>query len=64
LIEEYYHKRQEEIRWMVNHQELGQMIVSLGIKSPDGNELTAPKRFNQLFATEVGIISGERTQHT
>ena len=30
--------------------------------SPDGNELTAPKRFNQLFQTEVGIISGEKNK--
>jgi glycyl-tRNA synthetase len=61
LIEEYYHKRREEIKVDgKSPEELGQMIVSLGIKSPDGNELTEPKRFNQLFSTEVGIISGEK----
>lgn len=39
---------------------LGKLIKALGVKSPDGNSLTEPKRFNQLFETQVGIISGEK----
>lgn len=42
--------------------EMGWLIRELKLKSPDGNELTEPKRFNQLFQTEVGIISGEKNK--
>jgi glycyl-tRNA synthetase len=38
------------------------LILELKLKSPDGNELTEPKPFNQLFQTEVGIISGEKNK--
>ncbi len=41
---------------------LAQLIVAMNLKSPDGNELTEPKRFNQLFKTEIGIIAGEKNQ--
>jgi glycyl-tRNA synthetase len=42
--------------------ELNYILKELKIKSPDGNELTEPKRFNQLFQTEVGIIAGEKNK--
>jgi glycyl-tRNA synthetase len=32
------------------------------ILSPDNNELNEPRRFNQLFITEVGIIAGEKNK--
>jgi len=41
-------------------EQLGKILYFLHVLSPDGNELTEPKRFNQLFSTEVGIISGEK----
>jgi len=41
---------------------LAKIIVALDIKSPDGNELSEPKRFNQLFETKIGIIAGEKNQ--
>jgi glycyl-tRNA synthetase len=41
---------------------LTNLIKALTVKSPDGNELTEPKRFNQLFQTEVGIIAGEKNR--
>lgn len=41
---------------------LGKIIKAFDIKSPDGNALNEPRRFNQLFATEVGIISGEKNK--
>ncbi|MEK7166257.1 MAG: glycine--tRNA ligase [Patescibacteria group bacterium] len=30
------------------------------IKSPDGNEITAPKNFNLLFETKLGVVEGEK----
>lgn len=41
---------------------MARIIPVLGIKSPDGNELTEPKQFNQLFATEVGIVAGDKNK--
>ncbi len=46
----------------LNPTELGFLVEILNLKSPDGNELTEPKQFNQLFQTEVGIISGEKNK--
>ncbi|MBL8014796.1 MAG: glycine--tRNA ligase [Candidatus Doudnabacteria bacterium] len=43
-------------------EKMAVVISELKLKSPDGNELTEPKRFNQLFQTEVGIISGEKNK--
>jgi glycyl-tRNA synthetase len=40
-------------------EELQQIIIAEGIKSPDGNELTNARKFNLLFQTEIGIIEGE-----
>lgn len=63
LVEDYYLRNGQEVKVDgKSPEELGRMIVEMGIKSPDGNELTEPKRFNQLFSTEVGIISGEKNQ--
>ncbi len=36
-------------------------IRERGIKSPDGNELTAPKQFNMMFKTTVGSVDGSDT---
>jgi len=41
---------------------LGKIIEAMKIKSPDGNELTEPKRFNQLFQTEIGIVAGDKNK--
>lgn len=43
-------------------KDMAWLIGELKVKSPDGNELTEPKAFNQLFETEVGIISGEKNK--
>src|SRR5690606_26810667 len=56
LIEEFYAKKGEDIKVDgKSPEELAEIINENNIKSPDGNELTEPKRFNQLFQTEVGI---------
>ena len=63
LIEDFYSKKGEEIKVDgKTPEELAVIIKENKIKSPDGNELTEPKRFNQLFQTEVGIIAGEKNK--
>jgi glycyl-tRNA synthetase len=63
LIEDYFARKKQEIKVDgKTPEEMAQIIKDNGIKSPDGNELTEPKRFNQLFQTEVGIISGEKNK--
>ena len=37
------------------------LIKEKGIKSPDGNELTAPQQFNMMFKTSVGSVDGSDT---
>lgn len=63
LIEDFFQRKGEEIKVDgKTPEELAEIIKSNNIKSPDGNDLTEPKRFNQLFQTEVGIISGEKNE--
>jgi glycyl-tRNA synthetase len=63
IIEDYFTRKGKEVKVDgKTPEELGAIIVENNIKSPDGNELTEPKRFNQLFQTEVGIISGEKNK--
>ncbi|MBT6254157.1 glycine--tRNA ligase [Candidatus Uhrbacteria bacterium] len=40
-------------------EELGKIIKEKGVKSPDGNELTAPKNFSGMFQTTIGPIQEE-----
>jgi glycyl-tRNA synthetase len=37
------------------------LIKEKGIKSPDGNELSAPQQFNMMFKTSVGSVDGSDT---
>ncbi len=39
-------------------EKMGEMIKEKRIKSPDGNELSAPQRFNMMFRTSVGSVEG------
>lgn len=41
--------------------EMAQYIKDHNIKSPDGNPLSAPKAFNLLFETHVGVVAGEKS---
>ncbi len=43
-------------------QEWADYIKKHDIKSPDGNEITEPKPFNQLFETAIGVVSGEKSK--
>lgn len=40
---------------------MGAAIAEQGIKSPDGNELSAPQQFNMMFKTSVGSVDGSDT---
>lgn len=40
-------------------EEMGRAISEKGIKSIEGNELTAPQQFNMMFKTTVGSVEGE-----
>jgi glycyl-tRNA synthetase len=42
-------------------EQMGDVINEKGIKSPDGNPLTAPQQFNMMFKTSVGSIDGSDT---
>ncbi len=41
--------------------QMGEKIAELKIKSPDGNELSAPQQFNMMFKTSVGSVDGADT---
>ena len=63
LIEDYFTGKGEEIKVDgKSEDELDQLIREHNIKSPDGNELSTAKRYNTLFETEIGIISGEKNK--
>lgn len=38
---------------------LSQVIVDLGITSPDGNPLSEVKTFNLMFQTQMGVVEGD-----
>ncbi len=39
-------------------EQMGEAIEKHGIKSPEGNALTAPQQFNMMFKTSVGSVDG------
>src|SRR6185295_15280863 len=41
--------------------QMGEVIAEKKIKSPDGNELSAPQQFNMMFKTSVGSVDGSDT---
>ena len=40
---------------------MGKKIADMKIKSPDGNELSAPQQFNMMFKTSIGSVDGSDT---
>jgi glycyl-tRNA synthetase len=42
--------------------EMAKIMKENQIKSPDGNEVTEPKRFDLLFETSLGVVTGEKTK--
>ncbi len=41
-------------------EEMGGKIKELGLKSPEGNELSEPKVFNLLVGAQIGAVEGEK----
>ncbi len=39
--------------------QMGEILREKKIKSPEGNELTAPQQFNMMFKTSVGSVEGD-----
>jgi glycyl-tRNA synthetase len=63
LLEEYYAKKGVEKKVDgLPLEEIQKLLEKEKIKSPDGNELTEAKKFNQLFKTEIGIIASEKNE--
>lgn len=42
-------------------EEMAVFIKENQIKSPEGNEITIPKKFNLLFETKLGVVEGEKS---
>lgn len=40
-------------------EQMGEAIKSKGLKSPDGNEFSAPRQFNMMFQTTIGTVQEE-----
>lgn len=63
IIEEYFAKKDEEIKVDgLEPEEMAKIIEENSIKSPDGNDFNEPRRFNQLFETEIGILEQGKNQ--
>lgn len=43
-------------------EEMAKFIKDNNILSPDGNALSEPKAFNQLFETHIGAVAGEKSK--
>lgn len=43
-------------------EEMGSFIAQHHIMSPEGNELSNPKKFNLLFSTHIGAVEDEKSQ--
>lgn len=59
------HKKDGMLRGKVDGlapADMGWIIKEIGLKSPDGNPLNEPRTFNQLFETEVGIVTGAKNK--
>ncbi len=41
--------------------QMGEKIAEMKIKSPDGNDFSAPQQFNMMFKTSVGSVDGADT---
>lgn len=66
LIEEWIGKHPESVEpgFKVENLlviEMATFIAKNKIKSPEGNEITEPKKFNLLFETKMGVVEGEKS---
>lgn len=42
--------------------ELAKFVVENKVTSPEGNEITEPKKFNNLFKSQIGVIEGDKSE--
>ena len=61
LIEAWLEKKGEDVSQVASMslEEMGAFISKNELRSPDGNGLTEPKQFNQMFKTHIGPTAGE-----
>lgn len=64
LLEQYFEKHKEHKVAVedLSLEDQAKMLKKFNVKSPDGNLLTEPKRFDQLFETQLGVIKGEKSK--
>lgn len=63
LIEDHFEAKGKDVKVDgKTPEELQQIIEQEDIKSPDGNELSKARQFNQLFETEIGIIESGKNK--
>lgn len=60
LIEKALPKDSKVVVEDMTADEMDNFIRKYEVKSPDGNDLTKIKKFNQLFETEIGAVSGDK----
>ncbi|MCA9872789.1 MAG: glycine--tRNA ligase [Anaerolineales bacterium] len=46
----------------LNISDMAAFLAEHGVRSPEGHEVTAPKAFNILFETAVGVVEGEKSK--
>ena len=64
LIEHWIKDKPEFAQMVVedlNFEGMGKFILENKVKSPEGNELSQPKKFNQLFKTEIGVVEESKS---
>ncbi len=42
-------------------EEMAEFLVKYKLKSPDGNEITEPRKLNQLFETKIGAVAANKS---
>jgi glycyl-tRNA synthetase len=62
LIEKWLPNDSSIIIEDMNMDEMDKFIKENNIKSPEGNDLSDVKKFNQLFETAIGTVSGEKSK--
>lgn len=60
LIEKWLPEDSKTIVEDMTIEEMDLFIKKNEIKSPEGNDLSEIKKFNQLFETEIGAVSGDK----
>lgn len=61
IIEKWLPEDSDVVVEDMNMEEMANFIKENKIMSPDGNPLSEPKAFNQLFETHIGAVAGEKS---